>query len=156
MLKSKKIITTLFYIIVSLAILFTFFIQYSSFKNNYKHIQSIQGLGRIFIWLENNADHDCVVMADKEISELIPVFTHCDVLEADYGKSYLLSENRRDYGNIEAINDLNKYGQTKYKVDFLVCRDCIDQFPISSQLKKLTLKEDDFELYKITQFNRHE
>jgi hypothetical protein len=119
-----SLIKKIFIAISIIAIYSTVFVQYSSYNNNYNEVKNMQSLKSIFDWLNNNNERTCVVLADNTISELIPVYTHCDVLEANYGRSYILSSERRRYGYNDVMKDISLYGKTKYRVDFIVCDKC--------------------------------
>lgn len=107
-------------ILVLLSMLAAGFVQYSSYENNFAHAKEIQDYAHVFGWIDRNAARDAVVMANAELSDLIPVYTSANVLEDGYGKLYLLSRARREYGNDDALRDLGLGKKPPFRLDYVV------------------------------------
>lgn len=98
-------------------------IQYSSYRQGYEHAVALQAYGNVFDWLNQNTVPDDVVVVNKELSELLPVFTKLETFEAGYGKYYLLSPLRRDFGNEQALKALKMGEVLPFRLDHIVWRE---------------------------------
>jgi hypothetical protein len=100
------------------------FVQYSSYKNNFESVRKNQDWQDLFTWLKINGDKDCVVLAPRDIGEMIPAFTQCNVVEQGYGLGYMMSAERRAYTNDFALNELSSGHKSSFRLDYLICGDC--------------------------------
>lgn len=96
-------------------------IQTSSYGYWVAKTQSNQKYAEVLAWIKTNTSKESVVLANKLLSELIPVYTSANVVWEDHASYYLLPQERRDFtpDNIMAATDLKK-ALSKYRVDYLV------------------------------------
>lgn len=107
-------------IVIVVSIYSSVFVQYSSYSNNKSEVYLKQGYEIVFKWFRENTLKNSVVLADEDMSELLPVFTSNNVIENLYGGLYLIDPNRRSFTREVALSDLKKNKPLKYKIDYIV------------------------------------
>lgn len=107
-------------IVIAVSIWSCAWVQYSSYKDDRAAAAAEQDYGPVFDWLNADAPKGSVVMASSSLSDLIPAYTSMYVLEDGYGKLYLLSPDRRAYGDAQALVDLHAGKKPPFKLDYIV------------------------------------
>lgn len=108
-------------LMISAALASAVLIQTSSYEYWMTKTQSSQRYVGVLAWIKSNTLKESVVLANKPLSELIPVYTSANVVWEDHASYYLLPQERRDFtpDNIIATTNLKK-ALSKYRVDYLI------------------------------------
>ncbi len=97
------------------------FIQYSSYKNWAPQTSTEQKYMPALSWLEQNTPKDSVVMANEQLSDIIPVFTHDNDMWSRGATNYLMPPERAHFTPENLLQSKNFLHDIKqYRVDYIL------------------------------------
>lgn len=89
-----KIYTMFIWGLVVASVLMFILVQTSSYKVQAPIFSQEQSYMNVIQWLNENAGHDDVVLADNDLSDLIPIYTNLYDYWDEYGFTYLIPRER--------------------------------------------------------------
>ncbi len=107
--------------VMAYAIIAGVFIQYSSYVKWVPIAADLQRNAVVLDWLQHNTPPESVVMANRTLSELVPVYTADNVMWETHANSYLMPQERWDFtsDNALAAEDFCSFIR-QYRLDYVV------------------------------------
>jgi len=132
---------------VFLAVSSSIFWQYSTYNYWEKDYTSKQDYATVLNWINQNTEPESAILADEEISYLIPVYTAAnDAWTSNYGGFYLLP-NDSDYFSLDYLLENNF--ETPYCLDYIVW-DKQEEPEWQIETGELVYEDQRFDIYDLT------
>lgn len=145
----RIIIHTIIFGLIATPVLFSIFIQYSSYKYWVKEYQSQQVYGSMLEWINENTQPESVIVANEELSNLIPIYTGANVAWQRYADTYLMPLDRL-YLKPDVLLKNNLI--SNYRFDYLIWdKEKNPEWIIPQDRLSLLFEDNRFSIYSISE-----